>query len=220
MERDAEFVAYAGDAGRLRIELGRNSESVMPANAALRDYLLARRSVGMAFLKEPGPTATELEQLLTIATRVPDHGKITPWRLVVIEGEARAEAGAKLAEIYARNNPGTDEASIEIERQRFLPAPLTVVVISAPKVHPKVPEIEQLLSAGNVAFNLVHAAHALGFAASWVTRWYAFDDEAAVMLGAGEGERIIGFIHIGTPTATIEDRPRPPLADVVSYWGK
>ena len=192
----------------------------MPANAALRDYLLARRSVGMAFLKEPGPTATELEQLLTIATRVPDHGKITPWRLVVIEGEARAQAGAKLAEIYARNNPGTDEPSIEIERQRFLPAPLTVVVISAPKVHPKVPDIEQLLSAGNVAFNLVHAAHALGFAASWVTRWYAFDDEAAVMLGAGEGERTIGFIHIGTPTATIEDRPRPPLADVVSYWGK
>ena len=192
----------------------------MPANAALRDYLLARRSVGIAFLKGPGPTATELEQLLTIATRVPDHGKITPWRLVVIEGEARIEAGAKLAEIYARNNPGTDEASIEIERQRFLPAPLTVVVISAPKAHPKVPEIEQLLSAGNVAFNLVHAAHALGFAASWVTRWYAFDDEAAVMQDAGEDERIIGFIHIGTPTATIEDRPRPPLADVVSYWGK
>lgn len=192
----------------------------MPANADLRHHLLTRRSVGIAFLREPGPTAAELEQILTIGTRVPDHGKITPWRLVVIEGEARQQAGDKLAEIAAKNNPGLDEASIEIERQRFLPAPLTIGVISSPKDHPKVPEFEQLLSAGNVAFNLLHAAHALGFAATWVTRWYAFDAEAAAMLGAREGERFVGFVHIGTPTAAIEDRPRPALADVVSHWGK
>jgi nitroreductase len=191
----------------------------MPANPMLRDYLLTRRSVGMAFLKEPGPNAEELEQILTIGTRVPDHGKITPWRLVVIAGDARAQAGEKLAEIFARNNPGMDEASIEIERQRFLPAPLTIGVISSPKPHPKVPEFEQLLSAGNVAFNLLHAAFALGFAASWITRWYTFDAEAASMLGAGEGERFVGFVHIGTPTAVIEDRPRPALADIVSHWG-
>jgi nitroreductase len=191
----------------------------MPAHAALRDYLLTRRSVGMAFLKEPGPTAAELEDMLTIATRVPDHGKITPWRLVVITGDARQKAGAKLAEIAARNNPELDEAGLEIERQRFLPAPLTVGVISSPQDHPKVPELEQLLSAGNVAFNLVHAAHALGFAASWVTRWYAFDAEAAAMLGARDGERFVGFVQIGTPTAAMEDRPRPALADIVSYWG-
>jgi nitroreductase len=190
----------------------------MPANPMLRDYLLTRRSVGMAFLKEPGPNAEELEQILTIGTRVPDHGKITPWRLVVIAGDARAQAGEKLAEIFARNNPGMDEASIESERQRFLPAPLTIGVISSPKPHPKVPEFEQLLSAGNVAFNLLHAAFALGFAASWITRWYTFDAEAASMLGAGEGERFVGFVHIGTPTAVIEDRPRPALADIVSHW--
>jgi nitroreductase len=191
----------------------------MPANPTLRDYLLTRRSVGMAFLKEPGPSAAELEQILTIGTRVPDHGKITPWRLVLIEGEARAQAGEKLAEIYARNNPGIDEASIEIERQRFLPAPLTIGVISSPQPHPKVPEFEQLLSAGNVAFNLLHAAFALGFAASWVTRWYTFDTEAAAMLGAGAGERFVGFVHIGTPTAVMEDRPRPALSDIVRHWG-
>lgn len=190
----------------------------MPANAALRDYLLTRRSVGIAFLKEPGPDASELEQILTIGTRVPDHGKITPWRLVVIEEDDRARAGAALADIAARNTPGLDEASLQIERQRFLPAPLTIGVISSPQQHPKVPEFEQLLSAGNVAFNLVHAAHALGFAASWVTRWYAFDAEAAAMLGARAGERFVGFIHIGTPTTTIEDRPRPVLDDIVSKW--
>jgi len=192
----------------------------MPANAALRDYLLTRRSVGAAFLKEPGPTPAELEQILTIGTRVPDHGKITPWRLVVIEGAAREQAGEKLAEIAARNNPGLDAAGIEIERQRFLPAPLTIGVISSPQEHPKVPEFEQLLSAGNVAFNLVHAAHALGFAASWVTRWYAFDAEAGAMLGLRAGERFVGFVQIGTPTVVIEDRPRPALGDIVSYWGQ
>lgn len=190
----------------------------MPANAALRDYLLTRRSVGIAFLREPGPTTAELEQILTIGTRVPDHGKITPWRLVVIEGDARRQAGEKLAEIAARNNPGLDEASLEIERGRFLPAPVTIAVISSPKEHPKVPEFEQLLSAGNVAFNLLHGAHALGFGASWVTRWYAFDAEAAAMLGARDGERFVGFVHIGTAATVIEDRPRPALGDVVSQW--
>ena len=190
----------------------------MPAHAALRDYLLTRRSVGIGFLKEPGPTEAELEQILTIGTRVPDHGKIAPWRLILIEGEARAQAGEKLAEIAARNNPGLDSASLDIERQRFLPAPLTIGVISSPQVHPKVPEFEQLLSAGNVAFNLLHAAHALGFAASWTTRWYAFDAEAAAMLGAREGERFVGFVHIGTPTVAIEDRPRPDLSAIVSRW--
>lgn len=190
----------------------------MPANQALRDHLLTRRSVGMAFLQEPGPDAAQLETLLTIATRVPDHGKITPWRLVVYQGEARRAVGERLAQIAAKRNPDLDAAGLDIERGRFLPAPLTVGVISSPQNHPKVPEIEQLLSAGNVAFNLVHGAYALGFAASWVTRWYAFDAEAAAMLGAREGEQFVGFVHIGTPTAAIEDRPRPALGDIVTEW--
>lgn len=191
----------------------------MPANSQLRDYLLNRRSVGIGFLAEPGPDRDELEQILRIGTRVPDHGKITPWRLVVIQGDHRAEAGEKLAQLIAKRTPGIDEASLDIERKRFLPAPLSIGVLSAPQDHPKVPEFEQLLSAGNVAFNLLHGAHALGFAASWVTRWYAFDDEAAAILGARSGERFVGFVHIGTPTAVIEDRPRPDLAEVVTYWG-
>lgn len=190
----------------------------MPANAAMRDYLLSRRSVGMAFLKEPGPDADQLELILTIGMRVPDHGKVTPWRLILIEGDNRVAAGEKLAEIARANNPQIDAAGLEIERNRFLPAPLTIGVLSSPKPHPKVPEFEQLISAGNVAFNLVHAAHALGFAASWVTRWYAFDETAAQMLGAQPGERFVGFVQIGTPTVVIEDRPRPALEDIVSRW--
>jgi nitroreductase len=192
----------------------------MPANAALRDYLLTRRSVGIAFLRDPGPSEDELQTLLTIATRVPDHGKIAPWRLVVIAGDARKVLGEKLAALAQAKNPTLDEASLEIERGRFLPAPLSIAVISSPQPHPKVPEFEQLLSAGNVAFNLLHGAFALGYAASWVTRWYAFDAQAAALIGAREGERIVGFVHIGTATATMEDRPRPALDDVVTVWSE
>ena len=190
----------------------------MPANPALRDYLLTRRSVGQAFLAEPGPTGDELQTLLTIATRVPDHGKLAPWRLVLLSGDARAAAGEKLAEIAKRKRPEIDEASLDAERRQFLPAPLVVGVISTAKPHVKIPEFEQLLSAGNVAFNLVHGAYALGYAATWVTRWYTFDKDAAAMLGAKDDEQFVGFVHIGTPSVSIEDRPRPDLAQIVTEW--
>jgi nitroreductase len=191
---------------------------MMPANSAMRDYLMTRRSVGQAFLQEPGPNAAELEQILTIGTRVPDHGKLAPWRLVLFAGDDRAAIGLRLEQMAKAKNPDMDEASLERERLRFLPPPLTIGVLSGPKLHPTVPEWEQFLSAGNVAFNLVHAAFALGFAANWVSRWYSMDDAAARMLGARDGERFVAFVQIGTPTAAIEDRPRPKLDDIVSRW--
>ncbi|MGV3575555.1 MAG: nitroreductase family protein [Devosia sp.] len=190
----------------------------MPVNPSLRDHLLTRRSVGQAFLAEPAPTGDDLQTLLTIATRVPDHGKLAPWRLVLFSGDARAAVGEKLAQIAKRKRPELDEAGLEIERRQFLPAPLVIGVISTARPHVKIPEFEQLLSAGNVAFNLVHGAYALGYAATWITRWYTFDTEAAAMLGAKVGERFVGFVHIGTPTTTIEDRPRPDLAEIVTEW--
>lgn len=190
----------------------------MPANSEMISHLKSRRSVGQALLGEPGPSPDELELMFRIATRVPDHGKLAPWRLVVFAEEARALAGERLAELVGRRNPAVAEAELALERSRFLPAPVVVGVISKAAPHPKIPEIEQLLSAGNVAFNLEHAAFALGYAANWTTRWFAYDDEASRLLGARPGERFIGFVHIGTPRATIEDRPRPALAEVVDFW--
>ena len=190
----------------------------MSAIPTLRDYLKTRRSVGIGFLKDPGPTAAELEEILQIGTRVPDHGKFAPWRLIVIEGDARALAGEKLAQIQKARRPDIDEGSLDIERKQFLPAPVTIGVLLSPKPNPKAPEMEQLLSAGNVCFNLSHAAFALGFAASWTNKWYGFDTEAQTMLGARGGERFVGFIHIGTPTTVMEDRDRPDLSKVVTRW--
>jgi len=191
----------------------------MAANAALRDYLKTRRSVGIGFLKDPGPSQAELDEILTIGTRVPDHGKLVPWRLVAIQGEARQLAGEKLAALRKSRDANLDEASLDIERRQFLPAPVTIGVISSPRPSTKSPEIEQLLSAGNVCFNLSHAAFALGFAASWTNRWYGFDPEAQQVLGARGGERFVGFVHIGTPATVIEDRERPDLSRVVTYFG-
>ncbi len=190
----------------------------MASNTALIDYLKTRRSVGIGFLNEPGPSTEELESILTIGMRVPDHGKFAPWRLVIISGDDRAKAGELLAEIARSNRPGLDEAGLDIERRQFLPAPLTIGVVFSPKPNPKAPEIEQLLSAGAVCLNLCHAAFAHGYAASWVTRWFAFDTAAQAMLGARAGERFVGFVHIGTPTTVLDDRDRPRLEDVVSTW--
>lgn len=190
----------------------------MSHNPALLTYLKTRRSVGQRFLGEPGPSPAELDEMLRIATRVPDHGKLTPWRLVVFEGEARAQAGELLARLAQSRRPELDEASLAVEREQLLPAPVVVGVLLSPRDHPKVPEWEQLISAGNVAFALEHAAFAMGYAATWTTRWLAHDDEAARLLGARPGERFIGFVHIGTPRSAPEDRPRPELTEVVSRW--
>ncbi|HHS82491.1 MAG TPA: nitroreductase [Devosia sp.] len=190
----------------------------MAANPELLKYLQTRRSVPLAFLEEPGPTREELDTLLEIGLRVPDHAKLNPWRLIIIEGEARRAVGEKLAGIVRGRNPELSEEKLEVERNWFLPAPLTIGVISSPVSHPKVVEIEQLLSAGAVALNLVHGANALGYAAHWVTRWFAHDAEAAAMLGAREGEQFVAFVHVGTPQTRLEDKPKPDMDKLVSYW--
>jgi len=180
--------------------------------------LATRRSGKPRDMAAPGPSPDQMTRILDAAIRVPDHGKFAPWRLVIFEGEGRNRAGEALAAIQKYRRPDLDEASLNIERRQFLPAPLTIGVIFSPRPNTKAPELEQLLSAGNVCFNLSHAAFALGFAASWTNRWYGWDPEAQTALGARGGERFVGFIHIGTPTAVIEDRERPALEDVVTRF--
>ena len=183
------------------------------------DFLEDRRSIPSRQLGEPGPTPEQLERLLAAAVRVPDHGKLTPWRLLLIRGQARHGLGDALAEIHARVDPGVPPAVVQKDRERFNFAPLIVAVIARVEPdHPKVPEQEQILSAGYIAYNLLLGAQALGFGAQILTGWAAYDREVAQLLGLGEKERIVAFVHIGTARETAPERLRPALCDLVSEW--
>ncbi len=180
--------------------------------------LTSRRSAPAASLSTPGPSAAELDILLKVAARVPDHGKLAPWRFILFEGEGRDRAGAIVAEVYAKAHPDGDPGRLETERKRFSLAPLVVGVVSRAAAHEKIPEWEQVLSAGAVCMNLIVAANALGFASVWLSEWYSYDRAALAGLGVGEGEKIAGFIHIGRAAGPREDRPRPSLADIVTRF--
>ncbi len=181
-------------------------------------HLETRRSVSADKLGEPGPGDEELHTILRIAARAPDHKKLGPWRFIVIAGEARETLGERLANITAEREPDASPTRLETERRRFLRSPVTVTVVSHTIYHPAAPEWEQILSAGAVCMNLVHAAHALGYAAHWLTEWYAYDESARAAIGLDPKERIAGFIHIGTPQEPPKERDRPKMAAIVSYY--
>ena len=182
------------------------------------DLLKTRRSVKPLELAEPGPSPAEVETILTIASRVPDHGKLTPWRFIVFEGGARLAAGEKIAAAFAAKHPEATADQIAFERNRLARAPLVIAVVSRAAEHKKIPEWEQVLSAGAAAMSLVFAAHALGYAANWITEWYAYDRRVLDSLGVGPQERIAGFIHIGRTNGPAEDRDRPPLGEIVTRY--
>jgi nitroreductase len=183
------------------------------------DLLKTRRSVKPMQLGGPSLSQAEIETLLTIASRVPDHGKLTPWRFIVFEGAARLTAGEKIADVFHKDHPEATPEQIEFERNRLARAPLVIAVVSRAAPHVKIPEWEQVLSAGAAAMNLVTAAHALGYAANWITEWYAYDARVLTAFGLAPHERVAGFVHIGTPGTPPEDRPRPPLSDIVTRYG-
>src|ERR1700675_3508524 len=170
--------------------------------------LKTRRSLKPVELTAPGPSSTEIETLLTVASRVPDHGKLTPWRFIVFEGEARHAAGAAIAAAFRAKYPDAKPEHVEAERERLKRAPLVVAVVSRAGPHVKIPEWEQVLSCGAAAMNLVLAAHALGYGASWITEWYAYDRGVLDALGLTPHERIAGFVHIGRAPGPPEGRPR------------
>jgi nitroreductase len=176
--------------------------------------LRTRRSIKPIELAGPGPTAAEVETLLTVASRVPDHGKLVPWRFIIFEGEARLAAGDAIVSAFRARYPQAGDEQVEAERRRLARAPLVIAVVSRAGPHVKIPEWEQVLSAGAAAMNLVLAAHALGYGASWITEWYAYDRGVLDALGLAANERIAGFVHIGRPQQPPEDRPRPPLGEI------
>ncbi|MBT5766841.1 MAG: nitroreductase [Kordiimonadaceae bacterium] len=181
--------------------------------------LLRRRSLTVKDMIGPGPSQDEIDLILTIGSRVPDHKKQVPWRFLTIEGDARHKAGEKLRSIFAKNNPDTDNDLLDFEQNLLTRAPLVIAVIStATPDNPKVPEWEQILTAGAVCQNILLASNALGFAGQWLSEWYAYDDEFLAHLGLSKDERIAGFIYIGTAGKEPAERGRPDIKELTQKW--
>lgn len=177
-----------------------------------------RRSVPSKQLGEPGPDHATLLRMLTSAVRVPDHGKLVPFRFIRLQGEARHALGDLLAARTLHLQPDAADAVVEKDRARFSQAPVIVTVVARLTQGHKVPEQEQLLTAGSVCFALLQAAQALGFGAQWLTGWMAYDAAVAATLGLSADERIAGFIHIGTPKMEVPERERPDPALLLTDW--
>jgi nitroreductase len=188
-------------------------------NTAIFEFLAARRSVKPDRLAAPGPSADELKQILTTGARVPDHKKLSPWRFIIFEGDARKSAGEIFVEACKKEDRQEPSSiRLETERGRFLRSPVVVAVISSVKPRPGAPEWEQVLSVGALCFNMCLAANALGFGTSWISEWIAYSPTVREALGLAENEKIAGFIYIGTPMEKPEERERPNIDALVSRW--
>lgn len=191
----------------------------MPFNEdAAFEFLDRRQSTPSRLLGEPGPSNAQVMRMVQTAIRVPDHGRLTPWRFLRIRGAERAALGQALFSIYQDERPDASEAAFDKERKRFANAPEVIAVIGCITSGHKVPEIEQRLSGGAVCFQLLLAAHAMGFGAQWLTGWAAYHPAIHATLGLSDNEEILGFLHIGTPAGALPDHERPDAASLVSDW--
>jgi nitroreductase len=191
----------------------------MKTDITLIDYLATRRSMPAFQMREPGPSKEEIEKILTLASRVPDHGKLAPWRFIVFRGAERERISLELSKIAKADKPELSEEMIQVEETRLTRAPVVIAVVSKAGPHVKIPEWEQLMSAGAVCLNTLMAANALGYFSNWLTEWMAYDARAYPILGVKPGEKVAGFIHIGSTDFPVIERPRPELADIVTWVG-
>lgn len=182
------------------------------------EALDGRRSTPSRLLVEPGPDEATLRRMLASATRVPDHGKRVPFRLLRIQGDARHALGEVLARRSRERDPDASDAVVEKDRQRFSFAPVILTVIAAQGPDAKIPAQERLLTAGCVCFALLQAAQGLGFGAQWLTGWAAYDPVVRDVLGVRADEVVAGFIHIGTATGEAPERERPDPAALLTDW--
>jgi len=195
-----------------------------PASRGVTDlltFLETRRSVKPAALGDPGPNQDELRRLLTVASRVPDHGALVPWRFILFQGEARQAASAQLAAVYLAQHPDLSTQTVGTLAKLshlFTQAPVVVAVVSRADPSARKPEWEQVLTVGAVCMNLITAATAIGYGAVWLTGWAAYNAEALSTLGVRPEEKVAGFIHIGTAQERPPDRIRPVLAELITDW--
>jgi nitroreductase len=225
-ERSGNFKAYS----RARHALAQARRLILPSHPAdtirkvsvvtssIIEFMLTRSSAPIKDLSEPAPNDAQIETLIKIASRVPDHGRLTPWRFIIYRGDARIRIGEKLAALAQEREGPLNEARREQELTRFSRAPLVIGVISCPKENPKIPQSEMLLSGGAAAMNLVIAANALGYKTNWITNWYSEVEEGRRILGLAPHERVVGFVHIGSFEGPVPERPRPDVSQLYSEY--
>lgn len=182
-----------------------------------RAYLQNRRSCPLKMMGDQGPDKDEINGMIEIASRVPDHGKLCPWHFIVFAGEARQQAGALLREAWLAENPDAAPAKLDLEAGRFMRAPVVIAVVSRIK-RGKHPQWEQILSAGAACQNLCLAANTMGYGTNWLTEWYGYSDHFKAAMGLGAQDNFAGFIYIGSVAAQPEDRPRPDINEITTFW--
>ncbi|MCO4316764.1 nitroreductase [Phyllobacterium sp. 21LDTY02-6] len=182
------------------------------------DFLSTRSSTPISAIGQPGPSDDEIRTIVRIASRVPDHGRLTPWRFMLYRGDARVEVGKYLADLAEEREGPLTEQRREQELKRFARAPLVIGVIFTPVEH-HIPEWEQFLSSGAAAMKLCLAANALGYATNWITNWYSSDEKGRQLLGLAPHERVTGFVHIGSCGQKVPERPRPEIDAILSEYG-
>lgn len=195
-----------------------NHQRMFNDTTTLLNHLATRRSGKPRDMVAPGPDAATLGDILRLALRTPDHGKLAPWRLIVIADDQRAALAELLKNAWVAENPGAAGQDLSALDQFAHQAPTLVVLASTPVSPAKIPLWEQQLSAGAVGMNLLHAAHAHGFVASWLTGWAAYSPNVTAAFGLSENDRIVGYFFIGTPAAELGERPRPDPASVITRW--
>jgi len=197
-----------------------NSDDNTGIQNSVLDFMQQRRSVPAKLMSGPGPDQQQLDRILEIACRVPDHGKLAPWRIIRYGEKKCTDLGVKILararEIAQRDGRQITGDEAEIEANRFLRTPVVLCVVSNARPHPKIPEWEQVLSSGAVAMNLLIAANASGFDAQWLSEWYAYDESLREELGLNENEKVAGFIHIGTRQFAKTERDRPSIENIYS----
>jgi len=186
--------------------------------SSVLSFLKSRKSASVKAMGEPGPSPADIRQILEIAVRVPDHGKLAPWRFILFEGEARNRIGAEFRKRWQELHPDHGEDALKFHQSLFLRAPIVIAVVSRAAPHPKIPQWEQTLSSAAVCMNMLFAASALGIDAQWQTDWPAYDEEIAKVMDLAPHERIAGFVYFGTSTVPLEDRPRPDPMTLLTRW--
>lgn len=196
--------------------------TMRPANpsADARRVIALRRSVSKRTLAAPGPTPSQLDELLSIATRVPDHRRLAPWRFIVFEGDARSTFNALAVDIQRDEQPNASDVMLADTASYLTRAPVVVAIISSPDTSHKTPIWEQELSAGALCQNLLLAANASGWAGCWLTEWISFSPGIKTLMGLTDDERIAGFIYLGTATNAPQERMRPDAAGLITRWNK